>query len=152
MDVVTLRRKLLGRNFLFKIERLDIAFASATSPFHAEIKRVEKEEAAFQKKVDAGGAAWERTTDDSDHYDYGEGLADRRDDAIEALLTLRKAFTFLIYHQWERLAQYWTTPGKIQNHAELVKTAKAAGVPLDEPSLETLRLLVNTLKHNSSRC
>lgn len=148
---MTVLQRIVGRFFRGKINRLELAFAAASAPFHAEIKSVERTAVEYQKRVDAGTAFWEETTDDGDHYDYGAELGERRDDAEDALLTLRKAFTFLIYHQWERTAQRWAS-GRAPNHAELVNGARAAGVPLDEPGLELLRLLVNTMKHNSSSC
>ncbi len=151
MDRLKMLAKILGKSFEMKLERLEKAFASASSSFYAELRAVKKAHDAFQIKVDAGTAKWEETTDDGDRYDYGDELSERRDDAEEALLTLRKAFTFLIYHQWERLAQHWGKLGKSPNHEDLVKAMKAAAVPLDEPGLEILRLLVNTLKHNSSK-
>ncbi|MEO7470250.1 MAG: hypothetical protein ABIV36_24885, partial [Sphingobium limneticum] len=71
--------------------------------------------------------------------------------AEEALHTLRKAFCFLIYHQWERTSQRWSAK-KNPVHADLIAGAQAQGIPLDVAGLEVLRLLVNTLKHNSSSC
>lgn len=143
-------QKIVGTFFRSKMNRLEMAFAAASAPFHADIKSVERTAVDYQKRVDAGQAAWEETTDDGDHYDYGAELGERRDEAEDALLTLRKAFTFLIYHQWERTSQRWAN-GKSPNHEDLVKGAKATDVPLDEPGLELLRLLVNTLKHNSNK-
>jgi hypothetical protein len=151
MDIRKFRRELFGDIFISKIDRLEIAFVAASAPFRAEIKLVEKEVLAVQKKVDAGEATWRQPTDDGDYDSYGEDLGERRDDALEALRILRAAFMFLIYHQWERLAQHWTKPGESPNHQDLVKAIRADGVPLDEPGLEILRLLVNTLKHNSSK-
>lgn len=142
--------RLLGMAFKSKVDRLEMAFAAAGASFRAEVELVERDAVDFQQKVEAGEAAWEQTTDDGYHYSYGDDLVDRRDEANDALSTLRTAFTFLIYHQWERSAQRWTRQSGSPNHAELVNASKAAGIPLDEPGLETMRLLVNTLKHNSA--
>jgi hypothetical protein len=140
--------KLLGTIFRSQIDQLKIAFASASAPFHAEIRRIEKAIADFQIEVDAGRATREQITGDPDQDDYGGDLAGRRDDATDTLLTLRKAFTFLIYHHWERSSQRWAKSDK-PNHKDLVKAANEAGISLEESGLEKLRLLVNTLKHNS---
>ncbi len=147
---MTTLQRIVGTFFRSRINRLELAYAAASAPFYAEIANVERTAAEFQLSVEAGNAAWEETTEDGDHYDYGAELGERRDDAQEALLTLRKAFSFLIYHQWERTSQRWAS-GKAPNHEALVKGAKAAGILLDEPGLELLRLLVNTLKHNSGK-
>lgn len=117
---MALIKKLIGSFFRGKINRLEMAFAAAAAPFYAEIKSVERNALDFQKRVDAGSACWVETTDDGDHYDYGAELGERRDDASDALLTLRKAFTFLIYHQWERTSQRWAS-GKSPNHDDLIK-------------------------------
>lgn len=151
MDKQRFRRKLLGDIFTSKTERLAIAFGTASAPFRTEIKLVDEKVAAFQRKVDAGEAVGGAPTNDDDYGSYAEDLGEQREDALEALRTLRQAFVFLIYHQWERLAQNWKPPGKSPNHEDLVNATKAEGVPIDEPGLEILRLLVNTLKHNSSK-
>lgn len=140
-----------GASFRSKIERLENSFAAASGPFHAEIRRLEIDSTSFQAKVDAGQAQWVEVDDEGHHVDYGSDLAERRDDALDALATLRQAYVFLIYHQWERFAQHWAKPGKAPNHDDLVKSLKKAGRPLDEPNIEILRLLANTLKHNSSK-
>jgi hypothetical protein len=140
-----------GMYFLGKANQMKAAFAAATAPFHEEVRTVEKDAAKYQKLVDAGKAVWEEITDDGEHYDYGSALGERRDDAMDALMTLRKAFTLLIYHQWERTAQRWSGVNS-PNHEKLVKASQADGISLDEPALELLRLLVNTLKHNSIKC
>lgn len=144
-------QRLVGTFFRDKINRLELAFATASAPFHAELKNASRAAAEHQRRVNAGTAVWEETTDEGEHYDYGAELGERRDEAEEALATLRKAFTFLIYHQWERTTRRWSS-SKSPDHKELVKAAKAANVPLDEPGLELMRLLVNTLKHNSAKC
>ena len=144
-------KKIVGSFFRGKVERLNMAFAVASAPFYAEIKSVKQIEADHQKLVDAGKAQWEETTDDGGHYDYGSELGERLDDAEDSLQTLRRAFTFLIYHQWERTTQRWAI-SKSPNHEDLVKGANSANIPLDEPGLDLLRLLVNTLKHNSNKC
>jgi hypothetical protein len=143
--------KIVGSFVRGRINRLEVAFAAASAPFHAEIKSVQRSADAHQKLVDAGSAVWEQVGEDGEVYDYGSELGERIDDANDALSTLRKAFAFLIYHQWERSTQRWTS-AKAPNHQDLIVGAKAAGIALDEPGLETLRLLVNTLKHNSAKC
>jgi hypothetical protein len=152
VDIAKLRKRILGHIFQRKVERVENAFASATAPFHAEIQRIEKERAHYEERGEAGSAAWVQTTDDDDgSYDYGEILAERMADELDALLTLRNAFTVLIYHQWERLAQNWAKKGTSAKHNELVSALKTAGIPVNEPGLEALRLLANTLKHNSMK-
>ena len=149
MTLTRLRHLLWGTAFVQKIERLEMAFASASAPFNAEIKLVKREAEVYQKEINVGEATWEQINNVDDSYK--EKLTERRKDALDALFTLRKAFIFLVYHQWERLMQHWVKPGESPNYEKLMKAAKIAGIPLNEAGLEVLRLLVNTLKHNSTK-
>ena len=151
INVTKLLQNLWGDQLRNKIERLEDAYAVASAPFSAEAARVDRIAGEFQTKVDAGTAAWEETDDDGYHYDYGEVLLERREDAQNALMTLRKAFAALFYHQWERSMQRWAKPGTAPDHADLVKAGRRESIPLDEDGLELMRLLANTLKHNSAK-
>lgn len=143
--------KLVGKLLRSKMESLQMAFTAACRPFHDEMQEAAAAYAVHQEKVDSGDAEWVQSYGDGDHFNYEDQLIEQRSDAEDALNELRRAFSFLIYHQWERASQRWTTT-KRPVHTDLIDGAKAHGIPVDEKGLEELRLVVNTLKHNSATC
>lgn len=133
--------------FMEKVNRLRSAFHAACAPFHAELKSLETEHASHATRVKAGEVVWEELDPETGSgWSYGEDLAERCEDAEDALLVIRKAFVMTAYHLWERGAQRW---GKSdESHKGLVKALEKATINVDD-RLEELRLLVNCLKHNS---
>ncbi|MER9445404.1 hypothetical protein NKI79_29350 [Mesorhizobium sp. M0340] len=134
-----------------KVDRMWRAFQAACAPFHKEIADLQKQHDAFEQQVQAGEAQWEEVDEDTGAgWSYGGDFAERREDAEDALLTMRKAFVMTTYHLWERGAQRW---GKTMipkpNHGDLIRALKIAAIIVDKQRLEELRLLVNCLKHNS---
>jgi hypothetical protein len=102
--------------------------------------------------VDAGTAQWAEYDDETGAgWDYGEEFGERRSDAEDALLTIRKAFPMVTYHLWERSAQRWATQtSKKPNHGRLVAALASNSITVDAKGLSELNLLVNCLKHNST--
>ncbi len=133
--------------FMDKVNRLRSAFHAACAPFHAELEALETKHAEHAAQVEAGSAVWEEFDPETGSgWSYGEVLAERREDAEDALLVIRKAFVMTAYHLWERGAQRWGKSDK--SHKELVKALEKAAINVDD-RLEELHLLVNCLKHNS---
>lgn len=133
--------------FMDKVNRLRTAFRAACAPFHAELKTLEAEHSAHAVKVKSGEAVWEEFDPETGYgWSYGEDLAERRYDAEDALLVIRKAFIMTAYHHWERGAQRWGKSDK--SHKDLVKALGKVAIEVDD-RLEELHLLVNCLKHNS---
>ncbi|RWA78226.1 hypothetical protein [Mesorhizobium sp.] len=144
-------KSILAAQFKDKLDRLRRAFQAACDPFQKEIADLQKQHDAFEQMVQAGEARWEEVDEDTGAgWSYGEDLAERREDAEDALLTIRKAFVTTTYHLWERGAQRWGKMVGKPNHTDLIKALNTASVAVDEKRLEELRLLVNCLKHNSS--
>lgn len=142
--------KLRGVRYRYRVDRLRMAFDVACSPFISELKQIDKEVLEFEAAVARGDAQWSEFEEDGSGYDYGEAFGERKDDARESMQTLRKAFSILQYHTWERAAQRWgSNLPKRPKHADLVQASKLAGISLDESGLEQLNALVNVLKHNS---
>jgi hypothetical protein len=138
--------------FRDKVDRTRLAFQAACAPFHKELAGLQKQHDAFKQKVQAGETQWEEIDEESGaSWNYGDGLAERREDAEDTLLTIRKAFVVTTYHLWERGAQRWGKPAVPKpDHEMLIKALKAAAIVVDKQRLDELRLLVNCLKHNSS--
>jgi hypothetical protein len=138
--------------FKDRIMRMRAAFRAACAPFYAELEALEKDGSEFQKQVDAGTARWsEHDEETGASWDYGDQLAERRSDAEDALLTLRKAFAIMSYHLWERGAQRWAAQKKKgPNHRDLIAALTASGIVVGEKKLGELNKLVNCLKHNSA--
>lgn len=139
-----LHLKVLGLAFRLRLDRLESAFSAASSPFRSEIARIDKQaddlaESANEVLVDP---------ETGERFDQLEDLSDRREAELDSLETIRRAFSLLAYHAWERMAQRWARGGK-GDHDTLVTAGNAAGVPLDERGLDVLRHVANTLKHNS---
>jgi hypothetical protein len=139
--------------FKDRIMRMRAAFRAACAPFYAELEALETDAADFQKKVDAGTAQWSEYDEETGaSWDYGDQLSERRSDAEDALLTLRKAFAIMSYHLWERGALRWTAQTKkTPNHRDLIEALKANAIVADERNLSDLNKLVNCLKHNSAK-
>lgn len=70
MDREKLRRLVVGDILISKLQRIEIAFASASTPFHAEIKQVERDDAIFQKKMDAGQITLNQPIDDTGPHKF----------------------------------------------------------------------------------
>ena len=133
--------------FRNRVIRLRSAFRAACSPFHAELAALHAEHDAHDAKVQAGTAVWEEFDPETGSgWSYGEELGERREDAEDALLVIRKAFVLTAYHLWERDAQKWGKSDK--SHKDLVKALEKVSIHVDV-RLEELHLLVNCLKHNS---
>lgn len=139
--------------FKARVVRTRAAFRAACAPFFKEIAALEKEASAFQARVDAGSAQWEECDEETGaSWSYGEELSERRSDAEDALLTIRKAFAIMTYHLWERGALRWAPcKTKSPNHADLIAALTAATIAVDAKSLGELKKLANCLKHNSTR-
>lgn len=136
--------------FKARVARTRAAFRSACAPFYEEIAALEKDAFAFQTRVDAGSAQWEEHDEETGaSWSYGEELSERRADAEDALLTIRKAFAIMTYHLWERGALRWAPCKKSPNHADLIAALTVATIAVDAKSLGELNKLVNCLKHNS---
>lgn len=135
-----------------KVRRIASAFQAAKAPFDLEIQQVHEEADAFGKQVEAGEASWEEVGDEGELiYDYGEALGERRDDAEDALDSLRKAFAIVAYHTWERGALRWFKYAKKKpQHADFIQELKNNNVQIDEDGLRDLKNLANCLKHNSA--
>tara|TARA_R110002020_G_scaffold25225_6_gene82117 strand:- start:1791 stop:2411 length:621 start_codon:yes stop_codon:yes gene_type:complete len=135
--------------FSNKVDRLRLAFHAAVAPFHSELAELQTQHDAHAAKVQAKQAVWEEFDEETGSgWSFGEDLAERREDADDALLTIRKAFVMAVYHLWERSAQRW---GKSDDdHKGLVKALAKAGIGVDS-RLGELHLLVNCLKHNSKK-
>lgn len=139
--------------FKTRVARTRAAFRAACAPFYEEIAGLGKEASAFQTRVDAGSAQWEEYDEETGAgWSYDEELSERRSDAEDALLTIRKAFALMTYHLWERGALRWAPCNKKSpNHADLIAALTAAAIAVDAKSLGELNKLVNCLKHNSSK-
>jgi hypothetical protein len=72
------------------------------------------------------------------------------EDAVKALMDLRKAYTLMTYHHWERAACRWVDSKCKNDYEGLCKGTRDLGYPVHK-RLENLNLLVNTLKHNSEK-
>lgn len=134
-----------------RLNRIRSAFRAACAPFHQELVELEQEAADFQRKVDEGTAKWSEVDEETSFgRDYGEEFGERRQEAGEALLLVRKAFVIVIYHLWERGARRWALQKKKKpNHGDLIVALADANILIDNVGLDELRLLVNCLKHNS---
>ena len=139
--------------FKARVARTRAAFRSACVPFYEEIAALEKEAPAFQTRVDAGSAQWEEHDEETGaSWSHGEELSERRADAEDGLLTIRKAFAIMTYHLWERGALRWAPcKKKSPNHADLIAALTVATIAVDAKSLGELNKLVNCLKHNSAK-
>jgi hypothetical protein len=115
-------------------------------PFFQELDEIKQEADEFQRRVDAGTgtAQWEDYDEETGAgRHYGEEFSERRLEAEEALLLVRKAFIIVIYHLWQRGAQRWVPQArKKQNHSHLVAALMDASIVIDKDGLEELRLLV----------
>jgi hypothetical protein len=121
--------------------------------FFQELDEIKQEADEFQRRVDAGTAQWadyDEETGAGRHY--GEEFSERRLEAEEALLLVRKD----IHNRHLPLVGAWRAAGrwvpqarKKQNHSHLVAALTEASIVIDKDGLEELRLLVNCLKHNS---
>jgi len=147
LTLKTVRRAL----FDDRIGRLRSAFRAACAPFSDELDEVQREADAHQRRVEEGTARWTDYDEETGiGRDYGEEFGERRQEAEEALLLVRKAFVIAIYHLWERGARRWAPQKKKKpNHSDLVAALTDAAIVIDKAGLEELRLLVNCLKHNS---
>lgn len=141
--------KVLGARYQIAIDRLERTFQQASAPFRAEILNVVSESEAFAREVSEGRASWVASYPDGEIWSYEDEFAERREDAEDALSTLRQTFAMAVYHRWERMAKRWT-PQSRPTHEQMVAAAKAQGLPLDEPGLDVLRALTNTIKHDSA--
>jgi hypothetical protein len=141
------------RRVLFddRVRRTRSAFYAACKPFYDQLAALKKEADAFQESVDRGIAQWSEYDEETGAgWDHGEEFGERRQDAEDGLLMVRKAFVVVIYHLWERGAQRWAPQVKKKpNHENLIAALAKTTVAVDENGLEELRLLVNCLKHNS---
>lgn len=145
--MVSFRFNALGWKFQHAMDRLERNFHAACEPFKLQIEAANARAANLQKQVDAGKASW-IMEHDGWQRDLGEELSEEVQDAEDSLLTLRKAFTILLYHEWEKQAQRWFAHNGKPNGVEIENGVKNAGLPVD-PLIEAIRLLVNTMKHNS---
>ena len=143
----TMRRAMFDR----RVRQMRAAFREASAPFRLELEEIEQEANDFQRRVEAGNAQWEDYDEETGTgRHYGEEFGERRHEAEEALLLIRKAFVIVIYHLWERAAQRWVPQVKKKpNHSHLIVALTEASIAIDKVGLEELRLLVNCLKHNS---
>lgn len=137
--------------FVDRIKRLRSAYRSACAPFDDELKQLEHDADVFQRRVDEGTVQWPEFDEETGlSRDYGEEFAERRQDAEDVLLLVRKAFVVAIYHLWERGAQRWVLQkNKRPRHKELVAVLTEAAIVIDEARLNELGVLANCLKHNS---
>lgn len=129
------------------MDRLERSFEAACDPFVREIGAVNAKAARFQQQVERGEAAW-IVEHDGWQRDRGEEMSEEIDAAEDSLLTLRKAFTILLYHEWEKQAQLWFKHNGRPSGTEIEAGVVAAGLPVS-PTIDEIRLLVNTMKHNS---
>jgi hypothetical protein len=117
--------------FVDKVNRLRSAFHAACRPFHSELVALEKVHAIHAARVQVGEAVWEEVDPETGSgWSYGEDLAERREDAEDALLVIRKAFVMTAYHLWERGAQRWGKSDK--SHKDLVKALEKAAIKVDD--------------------
>ncbi|WP_438382542.1 hypothetical protein ABHV46_02255 [Asaia sp. BMEF1] len=153
MNLGKLRQSVQRYQFSIRLDQLERSFVAASNPFRAEVKNVQDEHNVIQAEVDAGISSWEVPDEEGfPPYDRGEYLAERRQDAEDSLLILRKAFSTLIYHQWERSAQTWISPALSRpNHDDIVSSLKSNNITIDETGLDKLRCLANVIKHNSKQ-
>lgn len=145
-------QSIMGTIYRDKISRIASAYQAAKMPFELEIRQVHSESDAFERKVLAGSAFWQETSDDGEiEYDHGEAFGERLDEAEDALDGLRKAFAIFAYHTWERGAQRWFDYSmKKPNHVDFIIALVSNNVAYDHDGLRDLNNLVNCLKHNSA--
>lgn len=145
--------KLMGTIYRSKVHRIASAYRAAKAPFELEIQQIHEEADAFEIEVAAGEASWQQVSDEGElEYDHGEALSERIDDAENALDSLRKAFTVVAYHTWERGALRWFKyANKKPNHGDFVHALSNNNFAFDQDGLRDLNNLANCLKHNSAR-
>lgn len=136
--------------YLFQegVKGLALGFSTATAALAAGSRRLERELAAYEARVAAGGERIGEWEDGICLFEKDDILRLESEAAAEALMDLRKAYVLAAYHLWERSAQRWTQRTNA-NHTVLVGQTKERGYPLD-PGLDGVRDLANTLKHNSA--
>lgn len=149
--MVALTFNSLGYRFLDGLRVLEKSFHAAESALLEDLERA-KDEAFGHQQSQEQGAAWVGERDEDGHvlWDQQTLLDYRVDDAWASVVEIRNAFAILIYHHWERSALRWTGSTK-GDHKQLVNRTKAKGYSVHS-QLESVRLLVNTLKHDSENC
>lgn len=148
--VVALSFNALGYEFRNGLRIIENSFRASEAALLDEIERAMDDAFAHQQSQEQG-AAWIGERDDDGYilWDQQTLLDFRVEDARAALREIRNAFAIVIYHHWERSALRWTGLTK-GNHDTILKKSMALGYPVHE-HLERTRLLINTLKHDSSR-
>lgn len=138
------------RGYMYKdgVNSIRLSYDSASRALQLDTERAYDEINNYNAKVLAGDQSGiERDDDGHILWDEADVLMHRSLQAEDALNILRKAFTIVLYHHWERSVREWVK-SKHAKHDTLVTAALAIGQPTD-PLVNDLRTLVNTLKHNN---
>ena len=132
------------------IDIIGLSYIAAHDALKSKIESTQAEIDAYEKHI-ANGGEWEGEVDEEGYtmWSQDQVLDLRHREAIEAAITLRKAFVTTLYHHWERHARSWLKNDKF-DHAKLVKNVKGLSYPVDD-DIEILWMLNNLLKHNNAR-
>ncbi|WP_317215997.1 hypothetical protein [Gluconobacter sp. GP1] len=150
MDIRKLLLDIELRRYRNGLQRLGESFHAASKPFLQDIAIIEKEFRDIEEAISRGERTWEIIDEDGMDCGYeSDHLLAMISDAEENLMLLRKAFLVLIYHHWERSAQVWLEDlPKKPNHEKIVTSLQKRGFFIP-PQLDKLRMIANTIKHNS---
>lgn len=132
----------LGRqrwSYNYRLEQIVSAYRASRSSFESDIKTISKD---FEQNRES---ASENPYADQ----YEDHLIDLHTEAGEALRLVREAFALVLHHYWERSVMGWLK----KSHYDFKKdaeTLKSAGYIVGS-DLDRLRLVANTIKHNSEK-
>ncbi|MEV4934901.1 hypothetical protein [Sphingobium sp. LSP13-1-1.1] len=132
------------------IDIIGFSYLAAHDALKSKIDATQEAIDAYEKYI-ADGGEWEGEVDDEGFtiWSQDQVLELRQREAIEAAITLRKAFVTTLYHHWERHARSWLKNDKF-DHAKLITNVRKLNYPVDD-DMEILWMLNNLLKHNNSR-
>lgn len=132
----------LGRqrwSYNYRLEQIVSAYRASRLSFEGNIKAINND---FERNR-------ESALDNPYADEYEDHLIDQHAEAGEALRLVREAFALVLHHYWERSVLLWLNKSRYLSDKDS-ETLKDSGYVVD-PELDRLRLVANTIKHNSEK-
>ncbi|MCZ4288134.1 hypothetical protein [Hoeflea alexandrii] len=143
--MVPLNFSLQGYQFQSGLKVIRDSFLASSKALGDSISSIEDKIIAYEK---SGVFVGELDEDGNRLWSEDQRLGLELISAKEGIMHMRKACVIVLYHHWEKAIGKLQGGGK-GNHEELIEVALKNNVSVDVNGMERLRLLVNTLKHNS---
>jgi hypothetical protein len=139
---------LWGWRFQHQIIELKNAYDAARSETDRDLKRLEADWEALERKVAAGEASFvEEDEDGQVIYDRGDAAHESMYEIEVVLRLIREAFTISLHHLLERQLNKRMKASHYDEKKAFV-FLKGAALQPDEPLLTALRLAANVAKHS----